>query len=231
LKDPDAEVRSKAIDGLWESEDSSLINTLVDLLDHDRSQQVQKAAAIGLGKFAILAEHNKLRPSYTNKIAQALLNTIYNNNKSQEVRRQALAAAAPMSYPWVKDAINKAYQSDDKKLKNIAIYSMGKNCDNAWLPTLLNELSSNDFETRYEAAIACGEMGEEEAIPKLIELTNDHDIEVSLASVQALGEIGGFRAKSHLQRCLKNPSKVIQEAAKQALERLVTLADPLSFEL
>ena len=61
LKDRDAEVRCKAIEGLWESEEPSLINPLVNLLEHDSSEKVQAAAATALGKFAMLAEHEKLR--------------------------------------------------------------------------------------------------------------------------------------------------------------------------
>lgn len=43
LEDRDAEVRSKAIDGLWESEEASLINPLVNLLEQDSSEKVQAA--------------------------------------------------------------------------------------------------------------------------------------------------------------------------------------------
>jgi hypothetical protein len=37
LDDEDAEVRSKAIEGLWENEEPSLINTLLNLFEHDSS--------------------------------------------------------------------------------------------------------------------------------------------------------------------------------------------------
>ncbi|GAG53032.1 unnamed protein product, partial [marine sediment metagenome] len=40
LKDRDAEVRSKAIEGLRESEEASLINLLVNLLEQDSSEKV-----------------------------------------------------------------------------------------------------------------------------------------------------------------------------------------------
>jgi len=53
LKDQDVEVRSKAIEGLWENEEASLINPLIDLLEQDSSEKVQAAAATTLGKFAM----------------------------------------------------------------------------------------------------------------------------------------------------------------------------------
>ncbi|MBA7574216.1 hypothetical protein ES708_16018 [subsurface metagenome] len=88
-------MRSKAIEGLWESEETSLINPLINLLEHDSSEKVQAVAATALGKFAMLAEHEKLRSSHSSKIRQALLSVIEDSSKPAEVRRRALEAAAP----------------------------------------------------------------------------------------------------------------------------------------
>jgi len=95
LKDQDAEVRSKAIKGLWESEETSLINPLINLLEQDSSEKVQAVAATALGKFAMLAEHKKLRSGHAFKVCQALLTVIGDKSKLIEVRRRALEAAAP----------------------------------------------------------------------------------------------------------------------------------------
>ncbi|MFC1913163.1 HEAT repeat domain-containing protein [Chloroflexota bacterium] len=230
LEDRDSEVQSKAINGLWESEDASLVDPLIHLLEQAGSEQVQAAAAAGLGKFAMLAEHNKLRSSHTDKICQALLTAINDKNLTPEVRLQALAAAAPLSRPRVKEAIATAYRSHDTRGKINAIYAMGKNSDRSWLPILLEELSSDDTATRYEAAVACGELGEEAAVPLLIRLTDDADTDVQLSAFQALGKIGGAQAKTHLQHCRKNPGEVIRQAAEQALEELSAGEDPLSFK-
>ena len=229
LKDQDAEVRSKAIDGLWESEEASLINPLVNLLEQDSSEKVQAAAATALGKFAMLAELDKLRSCHATKVVEALVVVINDKSRFIEVRRGAMGAAAPLNLPQIKEAITQAYQSDNSKLVTSAIYAMGRNCDPFWLPTLLEELSSVDAEMRYEAAGACGELGEEEAVPYLIKLINDPDIDVQMAAVQALGEIGGTEAKRCLKQCLNNPSEVIHQAAEHALHQLEVEEDPLSF--
>ncbi len=105
LKDQDDEVRSKAIEGLWENEKASLINPLVKLLEQDSSENVQAAAATALSKFAMLAEYKKLRSGHTSKIQEALLAMISDKNKPVEVRRRALEAAAPISLPQVRTAI------------------------------------------------------------------------------------------------------------------------------
>ena len=231
LKDRDAEVRSKAIEGLRESEEASLINPLVNLLEQDSSEKVQAAAATALGKFAILAEHKKLRSCHTSRVYQALLTTISDEGKPLEVRRRALGAAAPLSLPRVRKAIMEAYQGHNSRLRISAIYAMGKSCDHSWLPMLLKELASADAEIRYEAVGACGELGEKKVVPSLIELINDPDTDVQLAVIQALGKIGGSEAKKCLEQCLNNPSEAIHQAAEQALQELEAREDPFSFSV
>lgn len=226
LIDQDDEVRSKAIEGFWENEDASLIDPLINLLGQDSSEKVQVAAAMALGKFAILAEHKKLRSCHISKIQEALLAAISDKNRTVEVRRRALEAAAPISLPQVKTAIMKAYQSHNSKLRISSIYAMGKSCNPSWLPILLKELGSADTEIRYEAAGACGELGEEEAAPRLIKLVNDLDIELQLAAIRALGKIGGTEAKNCLEQCLDDSSEAIQQAAEQALHKLEVGEEP-----
>lgn len=220
LNDQDAEVRSKAIEGLWESEDTSLINPLINLLEQDRSEKVQAVAATALGKFVMLVELEKLRSCYKFKIEHALLGVTNDRSRPIEVRRRALEAVAPLSLPEVKRAIIEAYRSHNPKLKISAIYAMGKNCDPSWLAILLRELANTNTEIRYEACVACGELGEEEAVPYLIELVDDSDTEVQLAAIRALGKIGGTEAEECLKQCLNDSSELVQQTAQQALDEL-----------
>jgi len=227
LKDEDAEVRSKAIEGLWENEEASLIDPLIDLLEKDSSEEVQAAAATALGKFALLAELEKLRANHRDRVSQSLLSVINDNNKPVEVKRRALEAAAPLTLPQMKKAIAQAYQSGNNQLKTSALFAMGKSCNTSWMPILLKELNSTDAEIRYEAAGACGELGEEEAASYLCELANDPDIDVRLAAVQALGKIGGPEAKGCLEKCLNHSDEAIQAAARKALSQMEAEEDPL----
>ncbi|MBI2849423.1 MAG: HEAT repeat domain-containing protein [Chloroflexi bacterium] len=195
LKDPDVEVRSQAIEGLWENEETSLIEPLINLLEKDSSEQVQSASALALGKFVLLAEHNKLRSGYRDRLQKVLLGIIDDKNRPIEVRRRALEATAPLSLLEVKEAITEAYQSLDPRLKVSSIHAMGKSLDSAWLPVLLKELTSPDAEMRYEACGACGEFEEAAAVPALAELVADSDADVRLAAIQALGKIGTTQAQ------------------------------------
>ncbi len=228
LQDQDDEVRGKAIEGLWENEEASLINPLISLLAQDSSEKVQVAAATALGKFAMLAEHKKLRSCPVFRIQEALLTVISDENRLVEVRRRALEAAASLSLPQVKTAIIEAYQSHSSSLRVSSIHAIGKNCDPSWLPILLKELASADTAMRYEAAGACGELEQEEAVPYLIKLINDPDVDVQMAAIQALGKIGGTEAKECLEYCLDNPREAIRLTAEQALSELATKANLLS---
>jgi len=231
LKDTDAEVRSKAIEGLWENEESSLIEPLIDLLEKDGSEKVQAAAATALGKFALLAELDKLRPNHKDRISRSLLAVINDKGKPVEVKRRALEAAAPLTLPQMKKAIAEAYQSGDNKFKISALFAMGKSGNTSWLPILLKELANDDAEIRYEAAGACGELGEDEAASYLCELVNDPDIDVRLVAIQALGKIGGPEAKGCLEKCLNHHDEAIQGAAEEALSQLEAEEDPLFSEI
>jgi HEAT repeat protein len=218
LKDTDAEIRVKAIEGLWENEEFTLITPFIKMLNEDRSEAVQAAAAKALSKYAMLAELKKLGASSSSRVSQALLAILSDKNKPREVWRRALEAAAPLSLPEVRRAIDEAYKSSDPKLRNSAIYAMGRNCAASWMPILLKEMLNPDADVRYEAAGACGEICDDEAVPHLIKLTRDKDSEVQRVAVASLGKIGGVKAKQHLLKCQNSADEIVSEAAEQALK-------------
>ncbi len=231
LDDSNAEVRRQAIEGLWENEESSLINPLLNILVTDPDESVRATAASALGKFTLLAEHGKLRTTYVTRIQEHLLSVIHNLSETETVRRRALESLAHLCIPEVEKVIRDAYTSQNPRMKVSSIYAMGKNCDVIWLPILIQELGNQDAEIRYEAASALGEIGEEEAVPYLTKLGNDPDTEVQIAMVQALGKIGGNKAKEYLQHLLKAESQSVRDAAQQALSELRAIEDPLSIQM
>ena len=220
LIDPDADVRSEAVNGLWENEDPSLISSFIDLLNADPSEKVQVSAAMALGRFALMAELGSISPKYGNLVGYVLLAAANDTNKAIEVRRRALEAVATLSTQQVKIAIKNAYESHDERLAISAVYAMGRNCDPDWLPILIKELNSSDAEMRYEAVCACGEIGDEDIVQYLLPLVNDSDIDVSLAVTQALGKIGGNEAKQYLQKNANDPNYAVREAIEQALNEI-----------
>lgn len=229
LQDSDTEVRRKAIEGLWECEDVTLISPLIELMERDSSTEVRAAAATSLGNFALLAEWRKIRSRYASRIAEALLSVVGDPAKPVEIRCRALESVAPLSLPEVTEAIKGAYYQGDAEFKSSAICAMGRNCDTAWLPILIAELSSADVTMRYEAAQACGELGEGEAVPYLAELVDDPATEVALTAIQALGRIGGGEAKKRLQQLLEEAEEIVRQAAREALAESEAEEEPFPF--
>ena len=229
LKDLDSGVRERAISGLWEYEDRSLIQTLVTILTSDEAGEVRASAAVALGRFAALARDGKLLQKDSDAVRFALMEALTNAEEWLEVRRRALESVAALHVEDVEEYIRWAYYSDDLKLKCSSIYAMGKTGEPAWLDLLIRELQNPNPPVRYEAANACGEIDDEEAAPHLIPLLHDEDTQVQLAAVGALGEIGGSLAKKALRRCMKREDPVLEDAAKTALENIKAMEDPLGF--
>ena len=230
LTDDNEEVRERAVAGLWECEERSLISAFINLLRCDPSEKVRTAAAQALGKFAALAEDKKLLPQDGDRVRQALLEVVNDETQSLEVRRRSMEALSPFNDQEIKTLIRWAYEHPSPKLRESALYAMGHNADPEWLPTIVKEMSSNSPSIRYEAASACGGLGEEAAIPYLIPLVRDEDLQVRLSAISSLGAIGGSVAKKVLIQCLRSPDEAVQDTARQALEAAEYNEEPLSFK-
>ena len=226
LDDEEEDVRKTAITGLWDCEDRSLISPLIRLLNDDSDENVRAAAAQALGRFALLGETGKLLERDVNRVSDALLGAIDNEDGTLVVRRRAIEAVATLSVERVPELINDAYAVDDPLLKASALYAMGATCDPEWLPILLRELRSDDAQMRYEAVGALGEIGEEEAVPHLVPLMFDTDSQVQATAVNVLGSIGGPIAKAALAQAAKNPDARLSEMAADALETIGVDEDP-----
>jgi HEAT repeat protein len=231
LRDPDEIVRVRAIEGLWENENHSLIVPFITMLREDGFESVRAAAAQALGKFAMLAELGKLRQDDEANVEEALVAVIEDQGEKLEVRCRAVEAIAPLNRPRVTRIIKDAYQSGDDRMQVSAINAMGMNSDPAWLPTLLKEMENPDAEMRFEAAGACGDLGDEDAVPQLVRLIRDPENQVQLAAIAALGKIGGSEAEATIRECLNHPDEHISGAADDTLEELEVGKDPFSFRI
>lgn len=220
LGDEDYRVQEKAISGVWEGEDRTVIPLLVGILHSDRPHQVRAASATALGKFAQLAQEGKILAKDGQAVQDALMTFLQDEKDTLEVRRRALEAVSPFNTERVHEYIRWAYNSSDLELKCSSLYAMGKTQEVAWLPAILSELKSTSAPMRYEAVCACGELGGEDMVPHLIPLLEDDDVQIQMAAVTAVGNIGGVLAKRALQRCIRTGDQAIQDTAKDALEEM-----------
>ena len=220
LEDTDAEIRSIAIDGLWECEDRHLLDVLCKIMENDVSTEVRSSAALGVGKFATLCQNGKMLFKDQDRIIYPLLGVVEDMSEDLEVRRRAMESVSIFDTEEVHDIIQEAYQHENPEMRRSAVYSMGKNCDIGWLSIILEELDNNDPAMRYEACNACAELSEEEAVPYLIPLFEDEDLETQSAAIMATGYIGGKMAKNALMECQQSSDQVIVEIAQESLEIL-----------
>ena len=229
LKDGDESVVEKAMEGLWEHEDRSVIPFLTDILLSDRSPAVRAAAAVALGKFPLLVQEGKLLAKDGDSIHDSLMAVLVDSEQPHEVRRRSLESIAPFNTSDIKTYVDWAYNSGDLKLKSSSIFAMGRTGETSWLPLLLKEIQSPDPDIRYESAHACGALGEEDAVPHLIGLLEDDDYLVQLAGINALGQIGGPLAKKVLLHCVQEGDSSLEEAARAELENIEFSDDPMAF--
>jgi HEAT repeat protein len=227
LSDTDEEIRTQAATGLEGEDNYLIINPLLKALKGDTSARVKSAVAVTLGKFALQGELGNLPSHYSEKVYRGLLKVLDETSEPVDVKRRALEAVSPYSRPEVKNLIEAAYHTDDVRLKASAVFAMGRNCDLAWLPTLLIELDSDQIEIRYEAASALGELGAEKAVSKLIDKVSDKDERVREAAIKALGEIGTEPAKLALIKLMNSSETTIRDAAESALKEIQFCEDPL----
>lgn len=230
LRDKDAKVRVDAITGLAEEEDYRHISPLVQLAKEDSSAEVRKAAIAALGKFAVLGEAGKLSATSIKEVYHALLAVLDDKSAGDEMHCLALDAVAPLNLPQVKERIEKAYLSSNVSMKTCAVHAMGLNCDASWFTTLVRALGSTNTDIRYEATVALGELGSEEALPYLIQLSRDQDSRVQEAAIRGIGEIGGDEARQTLNKLSKSSQQRVNKAAKSALKELHSYDDPLAEE-
>lgn len=227
LGDVDPEVRSAAIEGLWEDDRASTADKLIGLARTDPSDEVRAAAFDGIGRFALRVSLGELHSGVAGRVRQVLVDHVGQNTPAA-LRRRALEASGYLDEEPFKGAIETAFASTDPSMRAGAIRAMGRSCDERWFPTILREMESEDPELRFEAVRAAGEMEDERAVLKVIERLEDDDTQVRLAAVGALGAIGGPRARRALQQVrAQGDDDAMVEAAETALDELEVVSDPL----
>lgn len=228
LDDPEPLTRVAGIEGLWEDDDFRTADRMTTLLRQDPDERVRVAAALGLARFAVLAEEGLLAAPAADRLREALFAAARDHREALAVRRRVIEALAVLSDERVAGLVEEAYADPDPKMRASAIYAMGRTVDERWLPIVLSELESENAEFRYEAARAAGLIASGRAIVPLITRLDDADLEVRLAAIGALGEIGGDVARKALQRCAKSEDEAMRDAANEVLDEMDLDSDPLT---
>ncbi|HDQ74022.1 MAG TPA: HEAT repeat domain-containing protein [Chloroflexi bacterium] len=227
LSDEDAEVRTMAIEGLWEDEDASLVPLLAERLREDPSAQARAAAAMSLGRFILLGEMRKILTASRDLAYEVLLLTYQDHEEHLDVRRRALESLAYTGNKTVTRLIDQAYTAPEEKMHVSAVFAMGRSADNCWAQKVRQKLFNANPEMRYEAARSCGELQLSETVKDLVELVEDVDVEVQEAALWALGQIGGNEAREILERYSQEENEALKTVACEALDELEFLHSDL----
>jgi HEAT repeat protein len=217
-------VRVAALDGLWDSERTTLLEPIVGLMLSDPDQNVRTLAAATLGHYVLLAEWDVIPLESVQVAVDALLAVLDVEETPKALRRAALESLSASSHKRVSHLVEEAYDSGDHELQISAVYAMGRTVDKRWLPIVIDEMASSSSEMRLEAARAAGHLGSTEAVGELADLAADDDLEVQLAAISAIGQIGGSLAVQILDDLDGDPDfDHVQLAIEEAMEEAVWL--------
>ena len=231
LDDPDDVVRATAVEGLWEDDSSDLIGPFIRMLRTDPFAHVRAAAAQGLGRFVLAGELEKLEPAVQQRIVTELLTVVHMPGETTQVRRRAVESVAYACLDEVGEALQLAYDDDEEDMQISAMIGMGRSCDRRWKPVILRELESPVAAMRYEAILACGELGLGRAVPALSLLLHDPDREIIIAAIWALGQIGTQAAKQVLLAAYDDADPDERRALDDALAEHALASGDLDFSI
>lgn len=228
LADDSAVVRQLAVAGLWEDQRDDLLDVLLRLVQTDPSEDVRAEAARALGTFVGRAVGEGWPTDRRTGLCATLTAIAGGDDTPYTLRRRALESVGAFAdEPRVRSLVEEAYESDEQGFQASALYAMGRSHDPGWLPTVLGELSSAEAELRYEAARACGALGDDRVVPDLAELASDPDAEVRFAAIGALGQIGGRSAIRVLRVLAEDAAEDEAELIESALEEALAGVDAL----
>lgn len=227
LADADPAVRRSAVEGLWEDERPGLLANLITMLQTDPDAAVRAAVAVALARFVYMAEGDELDPRRATELRAALERAIEDPDEDVEVARRAIESLAFINDERVRGYIDRAYEHSDSRMRESAVFAMGRNADPVWTEAILTELQEGTPALRFEAARASGEMQLRRAVGPLIKMTKEPDAELQAMAVWALGQIGGERAERALNTLAEGEDEVLSAAAAEALEEVKFATGPM----
>src|SRR5436190_15697934 len=226
LRNPDPKIRLAAVQLLHESRYPEAIGPIAPLVNDPIDQIQLEAIGAELSFFLVQDVPSKKRLGFV-----------------VEVRNPARAAAAfdmgtlavdpRMAPPELLDALLKAVDDDNPKVRTEAIYTFGTigrpPLAEGHAALVIKALDHYDPAIRAAAARVAGRLGVASAADVLIKSLNDSQAPVRYAAMRALGALREARATPALTEQLKFYGK--GQGAWSALDALAHVADPSSVPL
>jgi HEAT repeat protein len=222
LQDDNPDVRSHAINLLWDSEDPNLTRTFGEILTLDSNEVVRANAASALGKFVLMGELEEISKRHFERTVELLLNH-YDKEAYEEVKQEILRALAYSGRQEIAGLIKDAYETNKKAWKIAALESMGRSADNRWKDHVLANITNEDADLQYEAIRASGELELKAARDILLRVLAEEvgNNDIYYQTIWALSKIGGASVRETLQDLLENSNNDEEiEVLEMALDNL-----------
>ncbi len=222
LIDQNSNIRTIAIQALWECSELELIPTFLKILKNDEDISTQAQAASGLGHYIYLGELEEIKSEIYENIINKLLD-VMDDQGDPLIRRRTLESLGYSNHPRLPSLIEDAYDYGDEDWLVSVLIAMGRSADEQWNPMVMDKLDHVNARVRLRAAESAGELNIPDTSPTLIHLLNDDDEEVQFAAVWALSEVGGIDASNALESLLE------QTEDEEAIELIETAIDNLAY--
>lgn len=214
--------------------DDEIASALLSLVrSSDETEDIRTTAVIALGS---ALEHTDtfgfddpddivISEKVFRDIQQALHQLYLQPDAPKNVRRRILEAAIRAPQEWSKDAIRAAYASPDEAWRLTAVFGM------RYVPgfedQILEALSSNDPEIRYEAVCAAGNWEIDAAWPHIETILKADPVDKPLfiAAIDAAASIRPQAAVELLSELSNSQDEDIAESAFEALAMAEGLAE------
>lgn len=222
LTDEDPFARATAIRLLWQSDEETLIPTLINMLKNDPDVIVRAAAATALGVFVYQGELDEIEESTYDGILENLIQ-VHTGNDNRLVRRRALESLGYATHPDVPGLIEQAYETDNEEWLQSALFAMGRTYNARWIDYVLEMFDHPDSLVRYEAVRAAGELEAKVARESLFDLLEEgfEDEDTYFAAIWSLSKIGGRGVRDLIESSLEqtdDPKEI--QFMEEALQNL-----------
>jgi len=222
LKDNDPNVRSKAIELLWESEDPGLAVEFSFLLEHDPDENVQVSAAEALGRFVLLGELDEI-PSRIAKETRQVLFRVLSSHPAKKIQQEIIKSLSYANLPEIGQEIGARFEDPDPTWQLAAIISMGRSANERWEESIIKMLNNPSLPHQIEAVRSAGELELSSARQILLEMLNNNiqDEDLRYQAIWSLAKIGGDEVRETLEKLLEDADSDDEaDIIEMALEHL-----------
>ena len=206
MKDPDADVRSQALQALTQLGVPVAYETLVAALKDEDADLRQQAA------------HSLARLRDTRAV-QPLIGAL--KDEDADVRQQAAFALGQMGATDAIPALTAALKDTDEDVRQTAIFGLMRLGDRGAMPAYVEALKDASADVRQQAVFALSRVGDSSAVPAIVRLlAGDESADVRQQAAFALSQIGDESVVPALTAALKDVSADVRRQVVFALSQI-----------